>query len=187
MKLETIVEVFFQITQAIGSCRYRVLSPNWGSGSADHQLLNFLANQPNFDQYLLRIQPRNRNFSQPQIFPRPAAHNQTTGRRSSNHRAVGGTKVPPNFERSAFGAWNGMAAQTFDGMQELLRSYQNTINAIICALAVKVCRWMDQSPMPKLGNPARRIGSIMSEMRQGTEHIHSILGSTPPLAVLAAS
>lgn len=92
-----------------------------------------------------------------------------------------------NFERSTSGIWNGMTAEAFCGMPERFRSYQGTISAIICAMAVKMCRCMDRFPTPGLGNPSRRIGLSMSKTRQGMEHIQRILGSAPAVAVSAAS
>jgi len=300
MKLETVVEVFFSNHTGSGQLSIKGAASSLGlEGSADYQLLRFLADQPSFDSYSLRIQLRNSGFSQPPELKRPVAQDRTADRllttflqpltralfeagdtepcfstvlqrlctggeptqrisqftaglgcdtqaivhfledyadtvlslayyrecleemtpaiddviesvrdlrssyqarhdkllrstldmveASTNEMIASVTGRIESFEHSTSGFWSGVTAGTFSGMPGQFRSYQGAISAIICALAVKMGRWMDQFPTPGLGNPARRIGLVMSEMRQGMEHIQGILGSAPALAIPAAS
>lgn len=102
---------------------------------------------------------------------------------ATNEMIAGVTGRIESFERSTCGAWSAMTADGLARIPGQFRDYQAMIGAIICALAVKMGRWMDLFPNAGGGSPARRISLIMSEMRQGMEHIHGLLGAAPALAV----
>ncbi len=92
-----------------------------------------------------------------------------------------------SFERSTRDIWASMTAKRFAEFPGKCRTYQAGIAAIICVLAVKMSRWVQVFPKPGNGSPARRSGLIMSEMRQGMEHIRSLLGAVPIMAEDTAS
>ncbi len=92
-----------------------------------------------------------------------------------------------SFERSTRDIWASMTMKRFSEFPGKCRTYQAGIAAIICVLAVKMGRWVQVFPTPGNGNPARRSGLIMSEMRQGMEHIRSLLGAVPIMAEDTAS
>ena len=91
-----------------------------------------------------------------------------------------------SFERSTRDIWVSMDQKKCAQLAGKCRDYQASIANIICALAVKMNRWIQVFPSPNVGTPARRSGFILSEMRQGMEHIRELLGAVPIMAEGAA-
>jgi hypothetical protein len=92
-----------------------------------------------------------------------------------------------SFERSTQGIWIAMTPERFAKFPDKCRSYQASTAGVLCALAVKMAGWVQNFPVRGGGAPVRRASFIMSEMRQGMEHIRGLLGAAPILAEDRAS
>ncbi|HEY4075899.1 MAG TPA: hypothetical protein VGM26_03105 [Rhizomicrobium sp.] len=92
-----------------------------------------------------------------------------------------------SFEISTQGVWIAMTPEQFAKIPGKCRDYQASTAGVLCALAVKMAGWIQNFPVQGSGAPVRRASFIMSEMRQGMEHIRGLLGAAPILAEDRAS
>jgi hypothetical protein len=92
-----------------------------------------------------------------------------------------------SFERSTQGIWITMTPERLSKFPGVCRDYQASTAGVLCALAVKMARWVQNFPARSSGAPVKRASFIMSEMRQGMQHIRGLLGAAPILAEDKAS
>ena len=88
-----------------------------------------------------------------------------------------------SFERSTNDMWRELSADKFKKIESLISHYHTSIGGALCALSVKMRAWTDQFPNSS-GGVGRRAAFIMSDMRQGIEHIQATQDDAPLLSVL---
>jgi len=88
-----------------------------------------------------------------------------------------------SFERSTNDMWRDLTADKFKKIEALISHYHTSIGGALCALSVKMRAWTDQFPNTS-GGVGRRAAFIMSDMRQGIEHIQATQDDAPLLSVL---
>jgi hypothetical protein len=88
-----------------------------------------------------------------------------------------------SFERSTNDMWRDLSAERFQRIEALVSRYHTSIGGALCALSVKMTAWTDQFPNAT-GGVGRRAAFIMSDMRQGIEHIQGTEDDAPMLSVL---
>ncbi|HVW72106.1 MAG TPA: hypothetical protein VHC39_00585 [Rhizomicrobium sp.] len=88
-----------------------------------------------------------------------------------------------SFERSTNDMWRDLTADKFKKIEALILHYHTSIGGALCALSVKMRAWSDQFPSSS-GGVGRRAAFIMSDMRQGIEHIQAAQDDAPLLSVL---
>ena len=88
-----------------------------------------------------------------------------------------------SFERSTNDMWRDLTADKFKKIESLISHYHTSIGGALCALSVKMQAWTDQFPNSS-GGVGRRAAFIMSDMRQGIEHIQATQEDAPLLSVL---
>jgi hypothetical protein len=88
-----------------------------------------------------------------------------------------------SFERSTNDMWRDLTADKFKKIESLVSHYHTSIGGALCALSVKMRAWTDQFPTSS-GGVGRRAAFIMSDMRQGIEHIQATQDDAPLLSVL---
>ncbi len=87
-----------------------------------------------------------------------------------------------SFDSSTRTIWLSMTSDLFATLPHRLRDYQQGIASIVCAPVRQDGPLGELFPGPGAGSPARRANFIISEMRQGLRHIHSLLNAVPVLA-----
>jgi hypothetical protein len=88
-----------------------------------------------------------------------------------------------SFERSTNDMWRDLSAERFQRIEALISRYHTSIGGALCALSVKMTAWTDQFPNAT-GGVGRRAAFIMSDMRQGIEHIQNVQDDAPMLSAL---
>jgi hypothetical protein len=88
-----------------------------------------------------------------------------------------------SFERSTNDMWRELSADKFKKIESLISHYHTSIGGALCALSVKMRAWSDQFPNSS-GGVGRRAAFIMSDMRQGIEHIQAAQDDAPLLSIL---
>lgn len=88
-----------------------------------------------------------------------------------------------SFERSTNDMWRDLTSDKFKKIEALISHYHTSIGGALCALSVKMGAWTDQFPN-NLGGVGRRASFLMSDMRQGIEHIQATQDDAPLLSVL---
>ena len=88
-----------------------------------------------------------------------------------------------SFERSTNDMWRDLSAERFKRIEALISGYHTSIGGALCALSVKMTAWTGQFPNSS-GGVGRRAAFIMSDMRQGIEHIQVAEDDAPMLSVL---
>jgi hypothetical protein len=88
-----------------------------------------------------------------------------------------------SFERSTNDMWRDVTADRFQKIEALVSRYHTTIGGALCAMSVKMAAWTAQFPNSS-GGATRRAAFIMSDMRQGIEHLQAPSDDAPMLAVL---
>jgi len=88
-----------------------------------------------------------------------------------------------SFERSTNDMWRDLSAERFKRIEALISSYHTSIGGALCALSVKMTAWESQFPNSS-GGVGRRAAFIMSDMRQGIEHIQGTMDDAPMLSIL---
>jgi hypothetical protein len=79
--------------------------------------------------------------------------------------------------------WRDVTADRFQKIEALVSRYHTTIGGALCAMSVKMAAWTSQFPNTS-GGAARRAAFIMSDMRQGIEHLQAPSDDAPMLAGL---
>ena len=88
-----------------------------------------------------------------------------------------------SFERSTNDMWRDLTAEKYRKIEALVSRYHTTIGGALCALSVKMAAWTTQFPNTT-GGVGRRAAFIMSDMRQGIEHLRAPTDDAPLLAAL---
>ena len=88
-----------------------------------------------------------------------------------------------SFERSTNDMWRDLTAEKYRKIEALVSRYHTTIGGALCALSVKMAAWTTQFPNTT-GGVGRRAAFIMSDMRQGIEHLKAPTDDAPLLAAL---
>jgi hypothetical protein len=88
-----------------------------------------------------------------------------------------------SFERSTNDMWRDLTAARFQRIEALVSRYHTTIGGALCAMSVKMAAWTSQFPNAT-GGVGRRAAFIMSDMRQGIEHLKTSGDDAPMLAAL---
>ena len=88
-----------------------------------------------------------------------------------------------SFERSTNDMWRDLSADRFKRIEKLISGYHTSIGGALCALSVKMSAWTSQFPNSS-GGVGRRAAFIMSDMRQGIEHIQVAQDDAPLLSAL---
>jgi len=88
-----------------------------------------------------------------------------------------------SFERSTNDMWRDLSAERYRKIEALVSRYHTTIGGALCALSVKLGAWTSQFPNTS-GGVGRRAAFIMSDMRQGIEHLRAPNDDAPMLAAL---
>jgi hypothetical protein len=88
-----------------------------------------------------------------------------------------------SFERSTKDMWRDLTADRFQKIETLVSRYHTSIGGALCALSVKLSAWTSQFPNAT-GGVGRRAAFIMSDMRQGLEHLKPAADDAPMLAAL---
>jgi len=88
-----------------------------------------------------------------------------------------------SFERSTNDMWRDITAARFQRIESLVSLYHTSIGGALCAMSVKMAAWTKQFPNAS-GGVGRRAAFIMSDMRQGMEHLRVPAGDAPMLAAL---
>ena len=88
-----------------------------------------------------------------------------------------------SFERSTNDMWRDLSAERFKRIESLISGYHTSIGGALCAMSVKMAAWTGQFPN-STGGVGRRAAFIMSDMRQGIEHIQVAKDDAPMLSVL---
>jgi hypothetical protein len=88
-----------------------------------------------------------------------------------------------SFERSTNDMWRDLTADRFQRIETLVSHYHTSIGGALCAMSVKMDAWTSQFPNSS-GGVARRAAFIMSDMRQGIEHLQVPGDDAPMLALL---
>lgn len=97
-----------------------------------------------------------------------------------NGRLASITGKIESFERSTNDMWHDLTAERFKKIEALVSHYHTSIGAALCALSVKMTAWTDQFPTNS-GGIGRRAAFIMSDMRQGIEHIQATTQDDAPM------
>ena len=79
--------------------------------------------------------------------------------------------------------WRELSADKFKRIEALVSSYHTSIGGALCVLSVKMSAWTNQFPNAS-GGVGRRAAFIMSDMKQGIEHIQGQEDDAPMLAAL---
>ncbi len=88
-----------------------------------------------------------------------------------------------SFERSTKDMWRDLTADKFQKIETLVSRYHTSIGGVLCATSVKMTAWSTQFPNAS-GGVGRRVAFIMSDMRQGLDHIKATGDDAPMLAAL---
>jgi hypothetical protein len=88
-----------------------------------------------------------------------------------------------SFERSTKDMWRDLTADKFQKIEALVSRYHTSIGGVLCATSVKMSAWTTQFPNAS-GGVGRRVAFIMSDMRQGLEHLKTSGDDAPMLAAL---
>jgi hypothetical protein len=88
-----------------------------------------------------------------------------------------------SFERSTNDMWRDLTADKFKKIETMISHYHTSIGGALCALSVKMRAWTDQFPNNS-GGVGRRAAFIMSDMRQGIEHIQATQDDAPLLSAI---
>lgn len=88
-----------------------------------------------------------------------------------------------SFERSTNDMWRDLTSEKYRKIEALVSRYHTTIGGALCALTVKMSAWTTQFPNAS-GGVGRRAAFIMSDMRQGIEHLKAPNDDAPMLAAL---
>jgi hypothetical protein len=88
-----------------------------------------------------------------------------------------------SFERSTNDMWRDLTAEKFQRIETLVSRYHTSIGGALCALSVKMSAWTNQFPTSS-GSVGRRAAFVMSDMRQGIEHIQNTDDDAPMLSAL---
>lgn len=88
-----------------------------------------------------------------------------------------------SFERSTNDMWRELSADKFKRIEALVSSYHTSIGGALCVLSVKMSAWTNQFPNAS-GGVGRRAAFVMSDMKQGIEHIQGQEDDAPMLAAL---
>jgi len=88
-----------------------------------------------------------------------------------------------SFERSTKDMWRDLTADKFQKIETLVSRYHTSIGGVLCATSVKMTAWSTQFPNAS-GGVGRRVAFIMSDMRQGLEHLKASSDDAPMLAAL---
>ena len=88
-----------------------------------------------------------------------------------------------SFERSTKDMWRDLTADKFQKIETLVSRYHTSIGGVLCATSVKMTAWSTQFPNAS-GGVGRRVAFIMSDMRQGLEHLKASGDDAPMLASL---
>jgi hypothetical protein len=100
-----------------------------------------------------------------------------------NGRLANITGKIESFERSTKDMWRELSGERFKRIESLISRYHLSIGEALCALSVKMGAWSDQFPTSS-GGVGRRAAFIMSDMRQGIEHLQKSEDDSPMLAAL---
>ena len=88
-----------------------------------------------------------------------------------------------SFERSTNDMWRDLTAEKFQKIETLISLYHTSIGGALCAMTVKMAAWTSQFPNAS-GGVGRRAAFIMSDMRQGIEHLKAPDDEAPMLSAL---
>ncbi len=88
-----------------------------------------------------------------------------------------------SFERSTNDMWRDLTAERYRKIETLVSRYHTSIGGALCAMSVKMSAWTSQFPNAT-GGVGRRAAFIMSDMRQGIEHLKAPTDDAPMLASL---
>lgn len=77
------------------------------------------------------------------------------------------------FAKRSAELWNGIDGNTFRRFREVITSHHMSVAAVLCALTVKLIRWVQLFPSGA-GGLAKRYDFLVSEFRYGLEHIVAI-------------
>jgi hypothetical protein len=88
-----------------------------------------------------------------------------------------------SFERSTRDMWRDLTADKFQKIETLVSRYHTSIGGVLCATSVKMTAWSTQFPNAS-GGVGRRVAFIMSDMRQGLDHLKATGDDAPMLAAL---
>ncbi len=86
--------------------------------------------------------------------------------------AIGGRLE--TFERNTQDMWEGLSADRFREVKDLIQSYHKVIGGSLCALTVKMDAWRHHFPDRNTGGPTKRSEFIMAEMKEGIEKLKQI-------------
>lgn len=70
--------------------------------------------------------------------------------------------------------WEGISESKFQVMEKLIRDYQTSIGAALCAITVKMKAWKSTFPYKGAGSLAKRVDFIVSEIGPGLETLQDI-------------
>lgn len=70
--------------------------------------------------------------------------------------------------------WEGINETKFNTMERLIRDYQTSIGAALCAITVKMNAWKGSFPYKGAGSLAKRVDFIVSEIGPGLETLQEI-------------
>ena len=70
--------------------------------------------------------------------------------------------------------WEGISDKKFRTMEKLIRDYQTSIGAALCAITVKMNAWKKMFPYKGAGSLAKRVDYIVSEIGPGLETLQEI-------------
>ncbi len=88
-----------------------------------------------------------------------------------------------SFERSTNDMWRDLSADRFRKIEALIARYHTSIGGALCAMSVKMAAWTRQFPNNS-GGAGGRAAFIMSDMRQGIEHMTVDKDDAPMLSAL---
>jgi hypothetical protein len=88
-----------------------------------------------------------------------------------------------SFERGTNDMWRDLTADKFRQIEGMISHYHTSIGGPLCALNVKMQSWTNLFPNSS-GGVGRRAAFIMSDMRQGIEHIQATQGDAPLLSAI---
>jgi hypothetical protein len=88
-----------------------------------------------------------------------------------------------SFESSTNDMWRDLTAERYQKIEALVSSYHTTIGGALCAMSVKMSAWTNQFPNAS-GGVGRRAAFIMSDIRQGIEHLQTPNDDAPMLSAL---
>jgi hypothetical protein len=76
-----------------------------------------------------------------------------------------------DFRRRLERLWDNPTADHYRRIETTVLAKRPDIGAVLCALSVKLNAWHDRFPPEKSGQLAAKIAFILSEMKQGLEHV----------------